>query len=151
VAFAADAAVAGGPVPVTGPGAGAPLTVAGAAERDAVPPPEPAELAEERRRAASGRMTSAIAGTPRDGALASGVLQRVDDVAEIAGVATLPAARRRGLGSAVTAALARHALDTGVDVVFLSAGSEDTARLYARLGFRRVGTACIAEPSAILG
>jgi hypothetical protein len=28
--------------------------------------------------------------------------------------------------------------------VFLSAGSEDIARVYGRLGFRRVGTACIA-------
>jgi hypothetical protein len=47
----------------------------------------------------------------------------------------------------VTAALARHALDTGVDLVFLSAGSEDIARVYARVGFQRVGTACVATPS----
>ena len=45
--------------------------------------------------------------------------------------------RRRGaagLGAAVTAALARHALDNGVDLVFLSAGSDDIARVYAEGG-----------------
>ena len=39
----------------------------------------------------------------------------------------------------------------GVELVFLSAGSEDIARVYLRVGFRRVGTACIAEPAAVLG
>jgi hypothetical protein len=31
--------------------------------------------------------------------------------------------------------------------VFLSAGGDDVARVYGRVGFRRVGTACIAEPA----
>jgi predicted GNAT family acetyltransferase len=62
-------------------------------------------------------------------------------------VATLPAARRRGLGSAVTAALARRALDDGAALVFLSAAEEAVGRIYARLGFRRIATACIAEPA----
>ena len=150
VAFAADAAVASGLLPLTGPGAGGPFVAAGPQARDTVPPPTPDEVATERRRAASGRITSAIAGTPAEGALSSGVLQRVGDVAEIAGLGTLPSARRRGLGAAVTAARARHALATGAVLGLLSAGSDDVARLYARLGFRRVGTACVAEPSATL-
>jgi ribosomal protein S18 acetylase RimI-like enzyme len=149
VAFAADAAVTSGPV-LLGPGAGAPFAVAGAAERDAVPPATAEEIAEERRRTATGRIVSAVAETPADGVVSSGVLQRVDDVAEIAGVATLPAFRRRGFGAAVTAALARHALAVGVETVLLSAASDDIARTYAKLGFRRVGTACIAEPMASL-
>lgn len=33
------------------------------------------------------------------------------------------------------------------ELVFLSAGDDDVARVYARLGFRRIGTALIAEPS----
>ena len=60
---------------------------------------------------------------------------------EIVGVATLPSARRRGLGAAVTAALVDDARRGGADIVFLSAGSDDIARVYGRLGFERVGTA----------
>ena len=44
----------------------------------------------------------------------------------------------------MTSALVNDALAGGADVVFLSAGSEDIARVYHRLGFRRIGTACIA-------
>jgi predicted GNAT family acetyltransferase len=74
-------------------------------------------------------------------------VQQVGDVAEVAGVATLPSARRRGYASQLTATLARHALENDVHLVFLSAGDDDVARLYSRVGFRRVGTACIAEPA----
>ncbi|MGC4769928.1 GNAT family N-acetyltransferase [Micromonospora sp. DT44] len=149
--FAADvaarravAAVAFG-VPGTAPGE------AGPAERDAaVTELEVAALDEERARIADGRRISALAGTPTEGALASGMAMRVDDVAEIAGVATLPAARRRGMGAALTATLARELLAAGTGLVFLSAGSEEIARVYLRVGFRRVGTACIAEPAALI-
>ncbi|SCL15874.1 FR47-like protein [Micromonospora nigra] len=123
---------------------------AGAAERDAaVGELDLAALAEERAMIADGRRLSALAGTPDLGVLASGMAMRVGDVAEIAGVATLPAARRRGLGAAVTAALARQLLAAGTSLVFLSAGDEDIARVYVRVGFRRVGTACIAEPAPL--
>ncbi|MFY1616712.1 GNAT family N-acetyltransferase [Micromonospora sp. WMMD736] len=149
--FAADvaarravAAVAFG-VPGTAPGE------AGPAERDAaVTELELAALDEERSRIADGRRISALAGTPTEGALASGMAMRVDDVAEIAGVATLPAARRRGMGAALTASLARELLAAGTGLVFLSAGSEEIARVYLRAGFRRIGTACIAEPAALV-
>ncbi|GAA4684892.1 GNAT family N-acetyltransferase [Phytohabitans rumicis] len=146
--FAADIAVrrAVGAVGFGAPGTGA--GPAGPAERDAaVFEVAEEELADERRATGAGRRASALAEDPELGVVASGILQRVDDVAEIAGVATLPAARHRGFGAAVTAALARHALDQGVDVVFLSAGSEDIARVYTRVGFRRIGTACIGSPS----
>ena len=54
----------------------------------------------------------------------------------------VPAARagRRG-----TALLARDAAERGVRTVFCSAESADVARIYEGIGFRRVGTACIAE------
>ncbi|MFV2105114.1 GNAT family N-acetyltransferase [Micromonospora sp. LOL_015] len=91
------------------------------------------------------------AGLPSAGQLAAvGSLNRVDDVAEIVGVGTVAPARRQGLASAITAALARHALAAGVDLIFLAAGDDDVAMLYHRLGFRRVGTSCIAEPTAHL-
>ncbi|MGV9372255.1 GNAT family N-acetyltransferase [Micromonospora tulbaghiae] len=124
---------------------------AGAAERDAaLAQLDVAALEEEATRVAEGRRISVLAGTPDEGALASGMAMRVDDVAEIAGVATLPSARQRGLGAAVTATLARELRAAGTDLIFLSAGSEDIARVYLRVGFRRVGTACIAEPAAVI-
>jgi N-acetylglutamate synthase-like GNAT family acetyltransferase len=83
----------------------------------------------------------------RDGApLAVGSHNPLGEVTEIVGVATLPAVRRQGLGGAVTGALVYDARERGAELIFLSAGSEEIARVYARLGFRRIGTACIAEP-----
>ncbi|MFG1606363.1 GNAT family N-acetyltransferase [Actinoplanes sp. NPDC049265] len=120
---------------------------AGPRERDAIPALSDNAVEEQRGRYISGRYTGAVVESPAEGILASGIAQRVDDVAEVAGVATLPAARRRGFASQLTASLARHALQTGADLVFLSAGDDDVARLYSKVGFRRIGTACIAEPA----
>ncbi|MEV3860172.1 GNAT family N-acetyltransferase [Streptomyces sp. NPDC050095] len=89
-----------------------------------------------------------VAAAVEDGAaLSSGMHLPVGPVTEIAGVGTLPAARRRGLGLAVTSTLVTHAVAAGVGLVFLSAGDDDVARLYGRLGFRPVGTAMIAAGS----
>ena len=60
-------------------------------------------------------------------------------------MATLPAFRRRGLAAQVTRALVAHAIATGNDTVFLTASSEDVARLYAGLGFERIATGYAAE------
>ncbi|WP_338676371.1 GNAT family N-acetyltransferase [Streptomyces sp. SCSIO 30461] len=81
-------------------------------------------------------------------ALCAGQHQPVGDAAEIVGVGTLPSARRRGLGVAVTAALVADARARGAATVFLSAADDDVARIYTRAGFRRVATALIAEPPA---
>ncbi|MEV5356181.1 GNAT family N-acetyltransferase [Streptomyces sp. NPDC052693] len=80
-------------------------------------------------------------------ALCAGQHQPVGAVTEIVGVGTLPAARRRGLAQAVTAVLVADARSRGATTIFLSAGSDDVARIYARLGFRSVATALIAEPA----
>ncbi|MBC6459360.1 GNAT family N-acetyltransferase [Actinomadura sp. HBU206391] len=89
-----------------------------------------------------------MAAAVQDGtALCAGQHQPVGAVSEIVGVGTLPAARRRGLGRAVTAALVADARSRGVRTVFLSAGDVDVARMYGGLGFRRIGTALIAEPA----
>ncbi len=115
-------------------------------------PPVGDDLAEEQRAHRAGSIASALA--PDGDAMASGLYQRAvhspdaADIVEVVGVATLPAARKRGLGAAVTAALAHHALSNGASLVFLSAHGEDVARVYERVGFHRVGTACIAEPVA---
>jgi predicted GNAT family acetyltransferase len=58
---------------------------------------------------------------------------------EIVGIGTVPAARRQGLGAAVTARLAQDALDLGAQLVLLTAGDDDVARLYESLGFVRLG------------
>ncbi|MEU9508113.1 GNAT family N-acetyltransferase [Micromonospora sp. NPDC048170] len=148
--FAADVATRRAVAAVGFSAAGTEPGEAGPAQRDAaVAELDEDAVDEERARVADGRRLSVLAGTPTEGALASGMAMRVGDVAEIAGVATLPAARRHGLGAAVTATLARELLAAGTDLVFLSAGSEDIARVYLRVGFRRVGTACIAEPAPV--
>ncbi|MBA2531767.1 MAG: GNAT family N-acetyltransferase [Nocardioidaceae bacterium] len=67
-----------------------------------------------------------------------------DGVSELTGIAVLPQYRRRGIGAAITKVLADDAAAAGATTVFLSAGTDDVARVYERVGFRRVGTACIA-------
>ncbi|MFC0848435.1 GNAT family N-acetyltransferase [Streptomyces noboritoensis] len=117
----------------------------------------PAELAAEvTARAGDGRApqvaeriragATAVAAAVLDGLpLCSGMHNPVGPVTEIVGVGTVPAARRRGLGEAVTSALVTDARARGASTVFLSAGDDAVARIYGRLGFVRVGTALIAE------
>ena len=136
-------APAEGLTPLHGPLLTAP---AGPTERDAATEPlSEALVASQRARSSSGDYRTAVVDSP-DGILATGALMRSGDVAEIAGVATLPAARGRGYATQLTARLAERGLADGTQTIFLSAGSEDAARLYTKVGFRRVGTACIAEP-----
>ncbi|MFC5147750.1 GNAT family N-acetyltransferase [Streptomyces aureoversilis] len=92
-------------------------------------------------------LTVAAAAVRGDTALCSGMHQPVGAVTELVGIGTLPAVRRQGLGLAVTAALVADARSRGAETVFLSAGDDDVARIYARAGFRRAGTALIAEPA----
>ena len=61
-------------------------------------------------------------------------------VAEVAGVATLPAFRRRGIAAAITAAAAAAAFEAGAELAWLTAADEDAARLYGRAGFALTGT-----------
>jgi len=130
-------------------GGGLLVEPAGPTERDAALPELSDELVEGfRKRSAAGAYHTAVADSPTDGVLATGALMRDGDVAEIAGVATLPSARGRGYASQLTAQLARTALTEGTHLIFLSAGDDDVARLYTKVGFRRAGTACIAEPAA---
>jgi predicted GNAT family acetyltransferase len=55
--------------------------------------------------------------------------------AELVGIGTLAAHRRRGYGAAVTAALARDAFAHGAEEVFLSTGDPEALRVYRRVGF----------------
>ena len=108
---AVDAALA-----VAEVGFGAPGTAPGPegrAERDAVT--LAAGFSEHmRERLRTGQSVIVVAETPA-GPAATGTLRPVGDVAEIVGVATLPAVRRQGLGGAVTGALVEIALESGID------------------------------------
>jgi ribosomal protein S18 acetylase RimI-like enzyme len=106
---------------------------------------DPGEVAFERARIGTGRTVMAVAEV--DGApVAVGSHQPVGAVSEVVGVATLPSYRRQGIAAALTWFLVSDALARGVETVFLSAGNDAVARIYGRVGFVRVGTACIAEP-----
>ncbi len=98
-----------------------------------------------RTRIAAGATTLAVAFV--DGApVASGSHQPTGGITEVTGVACLPSYRRRGLGAAVTSALVADALAHGLDTVCLSAGDDEIARVYARVGFREVGRVGEAQP-----
>jgi GNAT superfamily N-acetyltransferase len=129
------------------PGVGA--GTAGVEARDvaaaAVPAMDAEALAGLRTDLAEGHIARALVVGP-DGPVACGTAQRAGLTVEIAGVATLPAYRRRGLGAAVTAALTLETLGLGATVVLLSAGDTDVARVYERVGFVRIGTSCMAAP-----
>lgn len=58
-----------------------------------------------------------------------------DGVAEIAGIAVREDMRGQGIGGALTALLARHAFEAGVQSVHLTAADARAASVYARVGF----------------
>jgi N-acetylglutamate synthase-like GNAT family acetyltransferase len=100
-----------------------------------------------RERLRTGLTAMAVAEHEAEGLLGAGSHQPADDVTEVMGVGTLPAARRRGIGAAVTGRLVEHAREHGAELVFLSAADDAVARMYERLGFRRIGTACFGRPA----
>ncbi|HYE01161.1 MAG TPA: GNAT family N-acetyltransferase [Alphaproteobacteria bacterium] len=98
-----------------------------------------AAAARDRPRVAAGRLLPAISyledGTPA----AVGCLMASAGVAEMAGVATIPGARRRGLAARLCHALLADGFARGVELVWLGAGDEGAAALYASLGFKAAG------------
>ncbi len=80
---------------------------------------------------------------PGLGAVGGGSHNPRGEVTEIVGVGVLPARRRRGIAGHLTWALTQDAASSGVGTVFMSAGSDDVARIYEGVGFRRAATACI--------
>jgi GNAT superfamily N-acetyltransferase len=57
----------------------------------------------------------------------------------LGGVAVLAAARRRGVGAAISSWLLARGLAAGAQLAHLQADSDDAARVYARLGFAETG------------
>jgi ribosomal protein S18 acetylase RimI-like enzyme len=73
--------------------------------------------------------------------VAGGLHSPVATTTEVAGIGTLPAFRRRGIAGALTSALVEDAFERGCEWVFLSAADETVQRIYARIGFEKIGTA----------
>ncbi len=72
-----------------------------------------------------------------------------DGLSELVGVAVDARFRRRGSAAALTAAMAREALDRGAATAFLTPGDAGAGRVYARAGFRPALTAvAYADPPA---
>ena len=80
-------------------------------------------------------------------AVGGGSHQTRGPVCELVGIATLPSWRGKGVGAALTRRLTEDATSRGVSTVFLSAADDTVARVYERVGFRRIATACTAEPA----
>ena len=119
---------------------------AGFAGTDDVAVPSDAAVARRRRMVAAGLVTLVVA-TEADGTVVGGGSHGPrGDTTELAGIAVLPRARRRGVGEAITRTLVDDARHRGLRTVFLSAQDDAVARVYERVGFRRVGTACLGSP-----
>ncbi|MGH3502399.1 MAG: GNAT family N-acetyltransferase [Nocardioidaceae bacterium] len=119
------------------------------AERDSMAASGPATLDPTMRaRLQTGEHRAAAVFAPAEpelGPVGGGGYSPVDGTAEIAGVAVLPSFRRQGLAAQVSYVLAADAVERGATTVFCSAQTAAVARVYEGVGFRRVGTACIAE------
>ena len=73
--------------------------------------------------------------------VATGLASRAaGGVAEVAGVSTLPAFRRRGIAGTLTAVCAAAAFEAGAELAWLTAADESAARIYGRAGFHLAGT-----------
>ena len=63
-----------------------------------------------------------------------------EGLAEIAGIATLSAFRRQGIGATITAHAVRVGFDQGLEAVFLTAMDARAGRVYTRVGFQGIGS-----------
>jgi ribosomal protein S18 acetylase RimI-like enzyme len=120
--------------------------VAGADQRDAAVEQRAADASDDLRTLIRDGRSVYVVAEDEHGVLCSGGHNPVGDVTEIVGVGTLPSARQRGLGAAVADTLVADAVRRGIEVIFLSADDDAVARVYERVGFRRIGTACAALP-----
>ncbi len=129
--------------------AGTAIGDAGHTERDIATEQRAPDASDDLRQLIRDGRSVVVVAEDEHGVLCSGGHNPLGAVTEIVGVGTLPSARQRGLGAAVTDTLVADAIRRGIEVIFLSADTDDVARVYERVGFRRVGTACVASPGSI--
>ncbi|MEU4625544.1 GNAT family N-acetyltransferase [Actinoplanes sp. NPDC023801] len=63
----------------------------------------------------------------------------IDGLSEVAGIAVREPFRRRGLGAAITAEITHRLFRRGGEVGWLEAGSDDSWRVYERVGYSPAG------------
>lgn len=91
------------------------------------------------RDAAAGGGVAALATVDGVPAGAGGCSVPVDGLTELAGLAVADTFRRRGIGAALSAHLTATAFARGCRVVWLEPGDADVERIYAGIGYRRIG------------
>ncbi|MFD3739213.1 GNAT family N-acetyltransferase [Streptomyces sp. NPDC058629] len=91
------------------------------------------------RSAATGDGVAALAVLDDAPAGAGGCSVPVDGLSELVGLAVAAPFRRRGVGAALSAWLTERALDQGCRAVWLEPGDADVERVYAGIGYRRIG------------
>jgi ribosomal protein S18 acetylase RimI-like enzyme len=121
---------------------------AGFAGTDDVVVPTERAVARRRRLVGAGLISMVVALDSAGTVVGGGAHGPRDGATELAGIAVLPRARKQGVGEAVTRALVSDARARGVGTIFLSAQDDAVARVYERVGFRRVGTACLGSLEA---
>jgi ribosomal protein S18 acetylase RimI-like enzyme len=100
-------------------------------------PPTPEAVAALRDELASGCVIHALAEV--EGAPAAvGSLTPIGEVAELVGVATRPALRRRGAAATLSSALAREHFASGGTLLWLSAGDDIARAVYEKVGCRLI-------------
>nr|WTB33087.1 GNAT family N-acetyltransferase [Streptomyces sp. NBC_00830] len=91
------------------------------------------------RNAVAGGGVAALAYVGGVPAGAGGCSVPVDGLTELAGLAVADTFRRRGIGAALSAHLTATAFARGCRVVWLEPGDADVERIYAGIGYRRIG------------
>ncbi|MGW2177385.1 GNAT family N-acetyltransferase [Streptomyces sp. NPDC001732] len=91
------------------------------------------------RTAVEGGGVAALATLDGAPAGAGGCSVPVDGLTELAGLAVADAFRRRGIGAALSAHLTATAFERGCRMVWLEPGDADVERIYAGIGYRRIG------------
>jgi predicted GNAT family acetyltransferase len=89
--------------------------------------------------AAGGLLVVAVDAATAEPAGGGGCTPPDEGATELTSVGVRPSYRRRGIAGAMVALLARTMLARSADLVFLTAAGEAEARIYARLGFTRIG------------
>lgn len=78
--------------------------------------------------------------------VACALLRRAAGTVYLSAVTVRPAWRGRGIGTAISAAATRQAGELGGGPVWLHAAGEESARIYRRLGYRRVDEHLLLAP-----